>query len=287
MGVPYAEVIGDPIAHSKSPLIHKFWLDELGLPGGYRAVRVTAAELPDYFAERRRDARWLGCNVTAPLKEAAVAQIDWLHPLADRNAPLEAGAGAINTVVKGGDGRLAGFNTDLAGVIEAVRRREAPENPQDALSYIIGAGGAARAATVGLARTAYGNRFFYNRTPDKARSLSAEFKGHYCDGFGLERLNDPTDAQTSILIVNATPMGMIGQPSVPIDLNLMPRRSIVFDMAYEPVETPLIKAAREQDMRVIDGLEMLIGQAAPAFALLFGVPAPRRHDAELREILGQ
>lgn len=285
MTIPYAEVIGDPIAHSKSPLIHKFWLDSLGLPGGYRAVKLGAADLPAYLADRRQDGRWLGCNITAPLKEAALSHVDWLHPLADRDAPLEAGAGAINTLVKGAGRKLAGFNTDVAGVIETVRRLEAPGLQSHRLSYIIGAGGAARAAIVALSRTDYGNWFFFNRTVEKAKQLSSEFRGHHTDGFGLDELNARTDPASSILVVNATPMGMTGQPPVPIDLNLMPRASIVLDMVYDPVETPLVRAAKKLDMRVIDGLDMLVAQAAPAFELLFGVPAPRDHDVELRELL--
>jgi shikimate dehydrogenase len=284
-GEPYAEVIGDPIEHSKSPLIHKYWLDQVGLPGGYRAVRVAPTELDDYLAERRRDARWRGCNITAPLKRVAVAHADWLHSLADADAPLEAGAGAINLIVKGGRGRLAGFNTDVVGVTETVQRLPWPKDAERCLSYIIGAGGAARAAVVGLSRTRYGNWFFFNRSVEKAEALSTEFRGHPRDGFGLDALNDPTDRAQPILIVNATPMGMAGQPPVPIDLDLVPRTSTVFDMVYAPPETPLVSAAREVGLQVIDGLDLLIAQAAPAFELLFGVAAPRRHDAELRGLL--
>lgn len=284
-GDPYAEVIGDPIEHSRSPITHKFWLDCLGLPGGYRAVRVAQSELTDYLADRRRDARWLGCSVTAPLKQAAVAQVDWLHSLADADAPLEAGAGAVNLIVKGGGRRLAGFNTDVAGIIETVQRLSWPPGPERGLSYIIGAGGAARAAAVGLSRTRYGNCFFYNRSVEKAEALSNEFRGHPRDGFGFDALNDPTDPSQPILVVNATPMGMAGQPEVPIDLAVLPQGSAVFDMVYTPLETGLIKAAHALGLQVIDGLDLLIAQAAPAFALLFGVAAPRDRNAELRAML--
>jgi shikimate dehydrogenase len=283
-GEPYAEVIGDPVAHSKSPQIFKFWLDCVGLPGGYRAIGVPSAELGGYLADRRRDARWLGCSITAPLKQAALAHLDWLQPLADANAPLEAGAGAVNLIVKGGTGRLAGFNTDVAAVIETVQRLPS-RGTQDGLSYIIGAGGAARAAAVGLSRTRYGNCFFFNRSMEKAQALSNEFRGYPGDGYGLDALNDPVDPSRPIMVVNATPMGMAGQPPAPIDLAPLPRTSIIFEMVYSPLETPLVKAARGLGLQVIDGLDMLIAQAAPAFELLFNVAAPREHDAELRERL--
>jgi len=283
MGIPYAEVIGDPIAHSKSPLIHNFWLDKLRLRADYRSTRVSPPEMGAYLSERRKDPAWLGCNVTAPLKEAALEGVDWLQRLADKASPLAPGVGAINTIVRHAD-VLAGFNTDVFGILELAREIRLLPETKYPVSHIIGAGGAARAAAVALSATPFGSWFFFNRDAAKARNLSAEFRGHPGDGFGLERLNEP-QRTSSVLVVNATPMGMIGQPQVPIDLNLLSRNSIIFDMVYEPVETSLILQARELGLRVIDGLEMLVGQAAPAFELLFGVAAPRQHDPELRELL--
>ncbi|HEX8578462.1 MAG TPA: shikimate dehydrogenase [Allosphingosinicella sp.] len=285
MPVPYAEVIGDPIAHSKSPLIHQFWLGKLGIKADYRRSRVSAADLPSYLKTKRADPWWLGCNVTAPLKQLALPHVDWLQSLAHKDAPLAAGVGALNAIVRGAEGRLAGFNTDVIGVLEALDRGVGTKNPAHALSYIIGAGGAARAATVALDQTAYGSRFFFNRTPEKAQAMSSEFRGHPGDGFGLDRLNDPTDADSSILVVNATPMGMVGHPPVPIDFDNFPVTSTVLDMVYEPIETPLIAAAKRRGLSVIDGMAMLIGQAAPAFQLFFGAHAPREHDEELRRLL--
>jgi len=107
----YAEVIGDPIAQSKSPTIHKFWLGKLGIDADYRACHVTAAGLADYFAARRNDPEWRGCNITMPHKQAAMAQVDRIDSLAQR-------IGAINTVVRSPEGELTGYNTDAAGFLE-------------------------------------------------------------------------------------------------------------------------------------------------------------------------
>jgi shikimate dehydrogenase len=288
--IPYAEVIGDPIAHSKSPIIHEFWLKKTRRRGQYRRCAVTTGELDKYFAERRRDPLWVGCNITAPHKIAAVQQVDWLHPLADFDAVFEPGVGAINAVVRDSHGRLAGFNTDVAGVREALARLEPPPHSPHfgAVTYIIGAGGAARAAAVAVMGTPYERSFFYNRTLEKAQELSREFAGGSYSAFDLAELDHPVHPhgpQQTILIVNASRMGMAGQPPVPFDLTPLSRTCIVFDMVYEPLETPLLASAKALGMRVIDGLDMLIGQAAVAFELFFGAKAPREHDAELRELL--
>ena len=136
MGVPYSEVIGDPIAHSKSPLIHKFWLEKLGVEGDYRAVRVIAADLPDYLKCRRADPDWRGCNVTMPLKREVVRHVDEVEPRFSQ-------VGALNLVCRS-DNRLVGTNTDVLGILDVL---PVEYFISDALPEvcIIGAGGAARA----------------------------------------------------------------------------------------------------------------------------------------------
>ena len=139
MGIPYAEVIGDPIAHSKSPIIHQFWLRKLGFEGDYRSTRVTAQGLGDYLETRRSDPDWLGCNVTMPHKVAIAPRLDGLFEGAKAT-------GAVN-LVKNVDGKLAGSNTDLRGFAEPFRE----EIDERGTAALIGAGGAARAAFIALA----------------------------------------------------------------------------------------------------------------------------------------
>jgi len=161
MSIPYAEVIGDPIIQSKSPVIHGLWLRKLGLTGDYRHAHVRAQDLADYIAQRRKDPDWRGCNVTMPHKQA-------IMPLLDRLDPLAGQVGAVNTVVPV-DGQLVGFNTDVDGVAEPLRKLAIADG---AHAYVIGAGGAARAGVVGVAKAGRFVVDVFNRTPEKADPLA-------------------------------------------------------------------------------------------------------------------
>lgn len=264
MGRPYAEVIGDPIAHSKSPLIHNFWLGKLGIDAEYRPCHVRPGELRDYFARRLGDGQWRGCNVTMPHKQAVVPL------MAERDAQATA-IGAVNTVVPRGE--LHGSNTDAAGFAEPL-----PDVLGDA-AIIVGAGGAARAVLLALDRAGIEWFTMINRDQDKARALLKEF-GLTGDTWPLG--DEPPPAQ---VLVNASSLGMAGQPPFPNILHRIAEGGIVYDIVTQPVETPLIRQARQKHLRTIDGLAMLIGQAAIAFEKFFGQPAPREHDAELRALL--
>ena len=295
MALPYAEVIGDPIAHSKSPLIHRFWLAKLRIEGDYRTCHVRADGLARYFTARRNDPAWRGCNITVPYKVSATSLLDRIDSLAHQ-------VGAINTAIPTHAG-LTGHNTDVAGIRESfasLEKMPLPPNHVATLIDVIGAGGAARA--VGAAFRG-GEITFYNRSLDKAVALANEFSAGSDHGFAqtLDSLrkgppvNDPAfpdvrinrgeDQRYSYIVINTSTMGMAGQPEVPIDLDWYPENTIVFDAVYAPLETGLLKAARDRGLRTIDGLHMLIGQAAAAFELFFGTPAPREHDAELRALL--
>ncbi len=282
---PYAEVIGDPIAQSKSPAIHGFWLKKLGIEADYRACHVTAETLPDYLAARRNDPLWRGCNVTMPHKQAVM-------PLLDRiDAPADA-IGAVNTIVPFGEGALAGTNTDAAGFLEPLAK-DLAETHYFRMARIIGTGGAARAIIAGLA----GHNFTLvvaGRDPAKARALLDELapKGEH-HAIDLAHFADATDFAFDDregcldLIVNASSLGMQGQPALPFDWSHAPPRSIAYDIVTAPLDTPLLKTARASGHRSIDGLSMLIGQAAVAFEKFFGQAPPREYDAELRAILTQ
>ena len=286
-GQAYAEVIGDPIAHSKSPLIHNFWLGKLGIDAEYRTCHVRADELADYFTRRRGDAEWRGCNVTMPHKNAVLPLLDLVSPRARR---IE----AVNCIVRDSSGTLQGTNTDVEGVAEPLGRIKIGDYENHVATYVqvIGAGGAARAAALGAAAAGYGDFDVFNRSLVKADSLAELIGAPFGKGQPLEALgpirnpgDGPDDQRYSHVVINATSMGMNGSDPVPIDLREYYPDTIVFDLVYSPLHTPLLSQARSLGLRTIDGLEMLVAQAAEAFELFFTQPAPREHDAELRALL--
>ena len=281
---PYAEVIGDPIAQSKSPAIHGYWLGQLGLDAEYRACQVTAGELGAYIARRADDPDWRGCNVTMPHKQAIV-------PLLDR---LEIGAemiGAVNTVTPRRNGVLIGSNTDGAGFLEPLRPLLEKEH-LFRMARVLGTGGAARAIVAALAEQGV-VVVLAGRDLRKAQALLDEIdpegEHHAVD---IAHFADPTDFAFDDrkgcfdLIVNASPLGMTGQPPLRFDFSHAPPGSVVYDIVTHPVETEFLKAGRAAGFRTIDGLAMLIGQAAAAFEKFFGVAPPRDdRDAGLRALL--
>lgn len=277
MGLPYAEVIGDPIDHSKSPLIHRFWLEKLGLIGDYRAVRVGRSELSAYLRSRRSDIWWRGCNVTAPLKEATTG-------LVDSPAGLSRFVGAINCIARTPLACLYGTNTDIAGVAEALRDIEFG----GAVVCLIGNGGAARSVLCHLYGKPIQSLRILARDRRKTETLT--------EGFGvpvevMDMNNGLAAMRGASIIVNATPLGMNGKPPMIPDviegLAHVGTDATILDTIYAPLETELLAKARKAGLRALDGLSMLVGQAAPSFELFFGAPAPREHDAELRELLAQ
>ncbi|VWX53721.1 shikimate dehydrogenase [Novosphingobium sp. 9U] len=261
---PYAEVIGDPIIQSKSPAIHGFWLDELGLDGRYDHCHVTMDGLPTYLELRRADAAWRGCNVTMPHKQAVLPLLDTIEPIAQR-------IGAVNTIVRAADGTLSGTNTDAPGFME----------PLGATRFetvtVIGAGGAARAVLAALADVGTSWVSLQNRSLEKAQALLAEFglPGH---AFALGEQVPPAD-----LLVNTSALGMTGQPPLPHLLDDVADGAVVYDIVTSPLDTELLREARERGFVTVDGLAMLIGQADHAFARFFGTKPPRVEDARLRE----
>jgi len=280
---PYAEVIGDPIAQSKSPAIHGFWLAKLGIEAHYHPARVTADELADYLARRADDLAWRGCNVTMPHKQAVQPHLD----VVDDTARM---IGAVNTIYPAFDRLLAGTNTDMAGFLEPLQ----PVLEQDHLfrmARILGTGGAARAIVAGLAQH-HVTIVLAGRDPAKARALldelAPEGEHHAVD---LAHFAAPTDfafddRQGCLdLVVNASPLGMRGQPPLLFDWSHAPPGAIAYDIVTDPADTEFLRGARAAGHETIDGLAMLIGQAAAAFELFFRQPAPREHDAELRELL--
>lgn len=271
--VIYAEVIGDPIAQSKSPLIHKHWLQLLDIEGDYLRTRVETADLGAFLAERRVNPDWHGCNVTVPHKETVI-------PLLDELDESAVAVGAVNCVVPR-SGRLVGSNTDVDGIAGALDATEL--EGRDAI--LIGAGGAARAAVAYLAGRNLNGLIVLARDPIKAESLrglaprvSFQFAG----------LGDDLASENPSAIINASPLGMVGSPEMPDTLlATMAERATgatVFDMVYNPLETAFLAAGRDAGGIPVDGLTMLIGQAERAFDLFFGRPPPPDHR-RVRDLL--
>ena len=279
----YAHVIGDPIAQSKSPLIHGFWLEKLGVQADYRARYVTSEGLEAYLAEVGKDPDWRGTNVTMPHKQAVIANLAHLDETA-------ANIGAVNTIYPRDDQSLAGTNTDAAGFLEPLKK-ELGQQHLFRMARILGTGGAARAIIVALAKEGF-TLVVAGRNPDKARALLDELapKGEHhaihLDHFALATDFAFDDREGCLdLIVNASPLGMRGNPPLAFDWSHAPPGSIAYDIVYSPIDTPFLQNARRAGHRTIDGLSMLIGQAASAFELFFGAPPPRQHDEELRKLL--
>ena len=264
-----AGVIGWPVAHSKSPLIHRFWLGRLGIDGDYGRFPVHPDSLGTAVAAL--SALGLrGINVTIPHKVAVMAHLDTIEDSALR-------AGACNTVLVGDDGRLHGHNTDISGFAEPLAGRSLAGRP----AVVIGAGGAARAVLLALAEIGCAPIELRNRTPGKAQALAEEL--------GVTANIAPLDAPlpAAALLVNASTLGMAGQPPLVLDLTPLPTGAVVYDIVYAPLETPLLAAARARGLATIDGLAMLIGQAAVAFERFYGASPPRdaASDAALRALL--
>ena len=283
MSMPFAEVIGDPIAQSKSPAIHRFWLEKLGIEADYRATRVTEDDLPDYLAERQADPNWRGCNVTMPLKQAVQP---YLASVEDPAASI----GAVNTIYPAFDRVLAGTNTDAAGFLEPLTQ-QLRDTHLFRMARIIGAGGAARAIAHALAVQGFTLVLAARRT-EQAEELIAQLPGtteHHVAP--IDHFAAPTDfafddRQGMLdLVVNASPLGMRGRGELAFDWSHAPPGAIAYDIVTDPLDTAFLQAAWAAGHPTIDGLAMLIGQAAEAFRLFYGARPPREHDAELRELL--
>ncbi len=266
--LPYAEVIGDPIAHSKSPLIHNFWLQALDIEAEYKKTHVTAEGLAAYFLMRRADPDWLGCNVTIPHKIAVMDYTDDPGGVRER-------IGAMNAIASETDGPLIGTNTDAGGFLQPLLR----DGWKGKSAVLIGAGGAARAVLFALSSLGVPDITIMVRDVAKGQAM--------LDQAGVEgRVIGMGDALPAVdLLVNSTSLGMIGQPVLSLDLSPLPQSATVYDIVYAPLETELLKAARDRGLKTLDGLEMLIGQAALAFDIFFDAQAPRELDAELRDLL--
>lgn len=265
-------ITGCPVAHSRSPVIHRHWLALHGIDGTYDRVEVKPEDAPAFY--RDIAAHGLsGCNVTVPNKEAAAAACDEL----DDAARI---MGAVNTISLDADGRVLGSNTDGLGFLGNLDQEVPGWDGEVRHAVVLGAGGAARAVIWALLSRGVKKVSVVNRTKSKAEDLCARFGADSiaCDWDNLGEILGETD-----LLVNTTSLGMAGQPALDLSLSRLPETAIVNDIVYVPLETPLLADARARGLCAVDGLGMLLHQAVPGFERWFGV-RPRVTD-ELRAAL--
>ena len=267
---PRAFVTGFPIRHSRSPLIHSYWLKHYGLDGSYRAVEMTPEEFAGFLRDLRRSG-FIGGNVTIPHKEAAFSLVD-RHDLAAEEI------GAVNTLWFD-NGELWGGNTDAYGFaanLDALR----PGWDHARTAMVLGAGGASRAVVYALKKRGFTDVRIVNRTASRAKELADRF------GAGISAHDWAACSELlrdAELVVNTTSLGMEGKDDLSIDLANARDDTLVTDIVYIPLETPLLRAARQHGLDTADGLGMLLHQAAPGFERWFGT----RPDVtgELRDLI--
>ena len=255
-----AGVMGWPVAHSRSPRLHGFWLDRYGIDGAYLPLAVR----PEHLEAALRALPLLGfrgVNLTLPHKEAALAALDEVDPEARR-------IGAVNTVAVTGDGRLRGWNTDAFGFLAHLRDAAPSWRPQAGPAVLLGAGGAARAVCAALAGAGVPEIRLVNRTRARAEEVAAAIGGPIR---ALDWEQRAAALDGAALLVNTTTLGMAGQPPLDLDLGRLPPEAVVNDIVYVPLETPLLRAAAARGNVCVDGLGMLLHQARPGFAAWFGV----------------
>lgn len=268
-----AGVMGWPIAHSRSPRLHGFWLERYGIDGAYVPLAVAPEDLEAAFRLLPR-LGYRGFNLTAPHKERALELADRLTPQAER-------IGAVNTVIRQEDGSLLGDNTDAYGFIASLRQQVPDWRSEGDTAVVLGAGGAARAVTVALLDAGCRDVRLCNRTLGRAKALAAEIGGDVSACPWQSRAEALAGAG---LLVNTTSLGQMGQPPLELALSALPADAVVNDIVYTPLETALLAAARARGHRVADGLGMLLHQARPGFEAWFG-HAPEVDEALRRHVL--
>lgn len=256
---PKACVIGWPAGHSRSPIIHGYWLAQHKIAGAYERAAIPPQDFPRFIRDLAGNG-FVGANVTLPHKQAAFELCDWTTETAAR---LQ----AVNTLWLE-DGKLCGDNTDVEGFLAALDHDAAGWDEHIGKAVVLGAGGAARAIVHALLSRGLERIALINRTKERALELAAQF-GAAIEAVGWEDLGRALD--NADLLVNTTSLGMKGQPPLALDLAPMSPRAVVCDIVYVPLQTELLRAAEARGLRGVSGLGMLLHQAAPGFARWFGV----------------
>lgn len=253
-------VMGWPVAHSRSPVIHNHWIQQYKRQGAYGLLPVTPQNL-ETAIKGLRALGFAGCNITIPHKVEAMKLVDWIDPLAQR-------MGAINTIVVQADGALHGFNNDGYGFIQSLRDAQPNWRADAGPAVVLGAGGAARAIIVSLIDQGATEIRVLNRTRAKADALAQEF------GTTITALDWSARHEAlagAALLVNTTSQGMHHEPALDLNLTDLPADTLVSDAIYIPLETPLLAAAKQRGNTTVNGLGMLLNQARPAFHAWFGI----------------
>lgn len=259
-GAKLAGVTGWPIAHSRSPRLHNYWLQQYGIDGAY----VPLAIAPGDFEQAIRALPKLGfagCNVTMPHKEAALQVVDQVDPAAKR-------IGAVNTIVVAEDGSLAGSNTDAFGFIQALHDGAPDLDLNTGAAVMLGAGGAAKAIAVALLDAGVPELIILNRTEARAHELAGSLDDDKITVLNWGQRSSCLGAAN--FLVNSTTQGMQGQPPLDLALDDLASGAVVMDAVYTPLLTPLLAGAKARGNHIVDGLGMLLHQARPGFAAWFG-----------------
>ena len=265
-------VMGWPISHSRSPLLHNYWLRKYDLAGTY----VPLAIRPEGLAAALRalaPLNFAGCNLTLPLKQHAMTIVDEVDATARR-------IGAISCVIVRPNGTLAGINNDWYGFVHMLKQEQPDWRADAGPVAVLGAGGGSRAVCHGLLEEGAREIRLLNRTPARAEAIAREFGGPI-KVLPWERRNDALEGVT--MAVNTTSQGMTGQPALDIALDKLPKTALAADIIYTPLETPFLAAARARGNRTINGLGMLLHQGRPAWQRWFGIEP--EVTLELRHLL--
>jgi shikimate dehydrogenase len=256
--IPLAGVIGSPIAHSKSPQLHGYWLRKYGLPGYYIPMEIAADKLESAL-KTLPELGFVGVNVTIPYKEKVLEIADLIT---DRAVVI----GAANTLIFRSDGKIHADNTDGYGFIANLRQKAPTWEPKAGPAVVLGAGGAARAIVASLIEAGCPEILITNRTRARADKLREDFGKRLSVIEWVQAGNVMEDAAT---VVNTTSLGMVGKPELRVPLDGLRPTTLVTDIVYTPLETKLLKTAREIGCPTVDGLGMLLHQAVPGFERWF------------------
>jgi shikimate dehydrogenase len=270
-------VVGWPVSHSRSPLIHGYWLERYGIAGSYTRVPVKPEEAAAFLSDLKAQG-YVGCNVTIPHKEAAFA-------VAEATLPAARAAGAANTLWYE-DGRLLADNTDGAGFVSNIRSAVPTFPFEGAVVAMLGAGGAARGIVHALLEAGVAEIRVLNRTRARADALAEAFGRRIAPSAWSER---NARSRGVALLVNTTPLGMDGADALDLDVGAIDSDCVVADIVYVPLETPLVAAARRRGLATVDGLGMLLHQAVPGFERWFGLRpevTPELRSLIVRDIEG-
>lgn len=267
-----AGVMGWPVMHSRSPMMHNYWFEQQGLAGTYVPLAIEPGKLAPAL-RALHPLGFAGCNLTIPHKRDAMEIVDEVDEVAAR-------IGAISCVVARPDGSLFGTNNDWLGFIGNLKQQQPDWRADAGPAAVIGGGGGARAVCYGLMQEGVPEIRLVNRTPERAQAIAAEFGGPIRVVAWADR-HDALDGVATL--VNTTSQGMVGMPDLDLRLDRLPGAALVSDIIYTPLETPLLAAARQRGNPTVNGLGMLLHQGIPAWKLWFGVePAV---TGELREMM--